>query len=90
MKILDRYVFRQVLVTSLFAVAVLSVVLVVGKLFKELLDSRPMPAVERANDYYRALIKVPTWYGPNRQVYASAYADGIAKVATAVQRGELA
>ena len=37
-KILDRYVFRQVLVTSLFAVAVLSVVLVVGKLFKELLD----------------------------------------------------
>ena len=38
MKILDRYVFRQVLVTSLFAVAVLSVVLVVGKLFKELLD----------------------------------------------------
>ncbi len=37
-KILDRYVFGQVLVTSLFAVAVLSVVLVVGKLFKELLD----------------------------------------------------
>ncbi len=38
MKILDRYVFHQLLVTSLFAVAVLSVVLVVGKLFKELLD----------------------------------------------------
>jgi lipopolysaccharide export system permease protein len=37
-KILDRYVFHQLLVTSLFAVAVLSVVLVVGKLFKELLD----------------------------------------------------
>jgi LPS export ABC transporter permease LptF len=37
-KILDRYVFGQLLVTSLFAVAVLSVVLVVGKLFKELLD----------------------------------------------------
>lgn len=38
MKILDRYVFGQLSVTSLFAVAVLSVVLVVGKLFKELLD----------------------------------------------------
>lgn len=38
MKILDRYVFGQLLVTSLIAVAVLSVVLVVGKLFKELLD----------------------------------------------------
>ena len=37
-KILDRYVFGQLLVTSFFAVAVLSVVLVVGKLFKELLD----------------------------------------------------
>ncbi|HEV7866572.1 MAG TPA: LptF/LptG family permease [Chthoniobacteraceae bacterium] len=38
MSILDRYVFRQVLVTGLFAVAVLSVVLVLGRIFKELLE----------------------------------------------------
>jgi LPS export ABC transporter permease LptF len=38
MKILDRYVFRQVLVTSLFAIVVLSVVLVLGNIFKQLLE----------------------------------------------------
>jgi lipopolysaccharide export system permease protein len=37
-KILDRYVFRQVLVTSLFAVSILSVVLVLGNIFKQLLE----------------------------------------------------
>lgn len=38
MKILDRYVFRQVLITSLFAVSILSVVLVLGNIFKQLLE----------------------------------------------------
>lgn len=38
MKLLDRYVTRQVLVTSVFAVTVLSVVLVLGNVFKRLLD----------------------------------------------------
>ncbi|HYR59492.1 MAG TPA: LptF/LptG family permease [Chthoniobacteraceae bacterium] len=38
MKILDRYVFRQVMVTSLFAVTILSVVLVLGNIFKQLLE----------------------------------------------------
>ena len=38
MKILDRYVFKQVLVTTLFAVTVLSVVLVLGNIFKQLLE----------------------------------------------------
>lgn len=38
MKMIDRYVSRQVLVTALFAVAVLSVVLVLGNVFKRLLD----------------------------------------------------
>jgi lipopolysaccharide export system permease protein len=38
MKLLDRYVGRQVLTTSLFGVAVLSVVLVLGNVFKQLLD----------------------------------------------------
>jgi LPS export ABC transporter permease LptF len=38
MKIIDRYVGRQVLTSSLFAVAVLSVVLVLGNVFKRLLD----------------------------------------------------
>ena len=38
MKILDRYVCRQVLVSSLFAVGVLSVVLVLGQVFKKLLE----------------------------------------------------
>jgi LPS export ABC transporter permease LptF len=37
-KLLDRYVGTQVLVTGLFAVVVLSVVLVLGRIFKELLD----------------------------------------------------
>lgn len=37
-KILDRYVGTQVLVTGLFAVVVLSVVLVFGRIFKELLE----------------------------------------------------
>jgi lipopolysaccharide export system permease protein len=38
MKMIDRYVTRQVLVTGLFAVAVLSVVLVLGNVFKQLLE----------------------------------------------------
>jgi lipopolysaccharide export LptBFGC system permease protein LptF len=38
MKVIDRYVGRQVLLTSAFAVAVLSVVLVLGNIFKELLN----------------------------------------------------
>lgn len=37
-KILDRYVFQQVLTTTLFAVAILSVVLVLGNVFKQLLE----------------------------------------------------
>lgn len=38
MKIIDRYIGRQVLTSTLFAVAVLSVVLVLGNVFKKLLD----------------------------------------------------
>ena len=38
MRLLDRYIGRQLLVTALFAVAVLSVVLVLGNIFKKLLD----------------------------------------------------
>ena len=38
MKLLDRYVCRQVLVSSIFAVGVLSVVLVLGRVFKDLLE----------------------------------------------------
>ena len=38
MKLLDRYVARQVLVSSVFAVGVLSVVLVLGRVFKDLLE----------------------------------------------------
>ncbi|HET6408540.1 MAG TPA: LptF/LptG family permease [Chthoniobacteraceae bacterium] len=38
MKLIDRYVGRQVLTSSAFAVAVLSVVLVLGNIFKKLLD----------------------------------------------------
>ncbi len=38
MKLLDRYVARQVLGTSIFAVGVLSVVLVLGQVFKSLLE----------------------------------------------------
>src|SRR6185369_6179829 len=38
MKIIDRYVSRQVLTSATFAVAVLSVVLVLGNIFKKLLD----------------------------------------------------
>lgn len=38
MKILDRYVGKGVIVTTLIGVVVLSLVLVLGKLFKELLD----------------------------------------------------
>ena len=38
MKILDRYVGRQMLTTGLFAVAILSVVLVLGNVFKQLLE----------------------------------------------------
>jgi LPS export ABC transporter permease LptF len=38
MKILDRYVSKEVLVTSFFAVSVLSLVLVLGNVFRQLLD----------------------------------------------------
>ncbi|MEY5011469.1 MAG: hypothetical protein RLZZ253_2608, partial [Verrucomicrobiota bacterium] len=38
MKLLDRYVAGEVLGTSAFAVAILSVVLVLGKVFREMLD----------------------------------------------------
>jgi lipopolysaccharide export system permease protein len=38
MKLLDRYVGQQILLTGLFAVGVLSVVLVLGNFFKELLN----------------------------------------------------
>jgi len=38
MKLLDRYVTRQLLLTSAFAVAILSVVLVLGNVLKRLLD----------------------------------------------------
>ncbi len=37
-RILDRYIGRQVLVSTFFAVTVLSVVLVLGQIFKKLLD----------------------------------------------------
>lgn len=38
MRILDRYLSRQVIFSTLFAVAVLSVILVLGQIFKKLLD----------------------------------------------------
>jgi LPS export ABC transporter permease LptF len=38
MKLLDRYIGREVLVTTLFAVGVLSLVLVLGNIFKKLFD----------------------------------------------------
>jgi lipopolysaccharide export system permease protein len=38
MRILDRYITQQVLTTGLFAVGVLSMVLVLGNVFKQLLD----------------------------------------------------
>lgn len=38
MKLLDRYVGKEVLITSIFAIAVLSMVLVLGNIFKQLLD----------------------------------------------------
>ena len=38
MKIIDRYVGKEILITSLFAVSVLSLVLVLGNVFKQLLD----------------------------------------------------
>ena len=38
MKLIDRYVGSQVLLTGLFAVAILSVVLVLGNVFKQLLE----------------------------------------------------
>ncbi len=37
-RILDRYISRQLLVTAIFAIVVLSVVLVLGNVFKKLLD----------------------------------------------------
>lgn len=39
MRILDRYIARQILVSTAFAVVVLSVVLVMGQIFKKLLDA---------------------------------------------------
>ncbi len=38
MKILDRYVSKEILLTASFAIAVLSLVLVLGNIFKQLLD----------------------------------------------------
>ena len=38
MRLIDRYVGTQVLGTSLFAIAILSVVLVLGNVFKQLLE----------------------------------------------------
>ena len=38
MKLIDRYVGWQVFTTALFAVAILSVVLVLGNVFKQLLE----------------------------------------------------
>ncbi len=38
MKLIDRYLTRQLLVTALFAIVVLTVVLVLGNIFKKLLD----------------------------------------------------
>ena len=37
-RLLDRYIGRQLLVTALFAIVVLSIVLVLGNIFKKLLD----------------------------------------------------
>ncbi len=38
MRIIDRYISRQIITTGLFAVGVLSLVLVLGKIFKDLFD----------------------------------------------------
>lgn len=38
MRILDRYVAKQILVTGIFAIAVLSMILVLGNVFKQLLE----------------------------------------------------
>lgn len=38
MKLIDRYIARQLIVNALFAIAVLTVVLVLGNIFKKLLD----------------------------------------------------
>lgn len=38
MKLIDRYIARQLIVNALFAIAVLTVVLVLGNVFKKLLD----------------------------------------------------
>src|SRR5438874_1640704 len=38
MKLIDRYIGKELLVTALFAIAVLSLVLVLGNIFKQLLD----------------------------------------------------
>ena len=40
MKIIDRYIGKEILVTTLFAVGVLSLVLVLGNLFKQRSDSK--------------------------------------------------
>ena len=48
MSLLDRYLGREVLVTALFAVFTLTMVLVLGQIFKELLkfvDQHNVPAV---------------------------------------------
>lgn len=39
MRILDRYIARQIIISTLFAVVVLSVILVLGQIFKKLLDA---------------------------------------------------
>src|SRR5438309_5362079 len=38
MKLIDRYVGKQILVAAIIAIAVLSLVLVLGNVFKQLLD----------------------------------------------------
>jgi LPS export ABC transporter permease LptF len=38
MKLIDRYIGREIIVTALFAIGILSVVLVFGNIFKQLLD----------------------------------------------------
>ena len=47
MKLIDRFVGRELLVNVLFAIAVLSLVLVVGNIFRKLL---PLPRQSRRAD----------------------------------------
>jgi len=46
-------------------------------LFRELAGSDALPVAEK---YQRTAVKLPTWYGPDRQAYAEAYAAAIMKV----------